>query len=953
MANACSSQKARTWEQLSDGVLLVGLITALVCFGGRHPWGYAGLIGGGLLAATVITARRIIYSNGRLCQTDGEWLILGGVSILLVQLIPLPKTWLSALSPQLDRVLLAWGHGATAGVLGSWDCLSLAPEETRIALSLWLAYSLIFFYTVQRIEDVDDVEMILRWLVPIAILLSALGLLQYFFSNNKFFWVYAHPFAKTNDAVKASFTNRNHFAQLMALAAGPLLWWYLPNDRFQMANRIGTRAFFGKGSGLEDAGVGYLKWLALPIVLLALLLTQSRGGTLAATFSLTIAGISLYRTGILKNRWLGTFAWAIGFLVTAVFIIGTDMFVRRWEAVAQLSLDQIDPGEARRAVWRNTWHAAQDFLATGSGCGTFSAVYPLYQTSRSSPHYYTHAENSYLQLLLETGIPGIVLLGLGCMTLIVWTWRAWKFAPSARHRTATGMIAAGLLGFAFHGLIDYVWYVPALAAVVAIFIGCLARLHQMAQADAQKEIAFKNNVSRPRQVRFVTPWSIPTVALVLCSLWEVPALQRAILAGAADLSWHHYLSLYRVSQWPDTWQKDMAAAPAEPSEPGKEFVPPNKTLASVDEVSVGEAVSATESAENLATLIAKEQEMTSLLISVIRQDPGRAEAHLRLAKAYLRLFDLVQRQSPNPMPLSQIRDAVMLSGFASQEELDRWLHVAIGDHINLLQRAREESLTALRLCPLLGEGYFVLGQLSFLDGGKEDDVITWFRQALRVRPYDGELLFRVGAEFALMGRQDEATSLWQRAFQCGRLYRFRLLERLIGNVPSEQIHQEITFLIDTFGPDLESLRYMYHRYRKQYPPEYLEPLRQAYTVALVTQLRDDQHTSCQRAELWLELHFLYLDGGNLEQALQCAEQAVRSDPLDYRSHYYLSLRLEEMGRFAEAEEHVRWCLQRRPGHNALRNRLHNLYQKRMKAEDEARAWRTAEAVPATAPRANR
>lgn len=954
MANPRLLQKRSSWDQLSDGVFLLGLVTTIVCFGGRHPWGYAGLVAGSLVAAGAIVTRHIIYDRGKLRRTGAEGLLLLGVGIPLIQLIPLPEAWLSALSPQFSHILPAWNEGVTATLLGRWQCLSVAPEETRIALSLWLAYSLIFFYTVQRIGDVDDVERILHWLVPIVVVLSILGLLQYLFSNNKFFWLYPHPFAKTNDAVKACFTNRNHFAEFVALTAGPLLWWCLAKNRSQRTRQYGTATSFDEPSRLGNRGLGYLKWLALPIVLLALLLTQSRGGILAATISLVVAGIALYQIGVLKKSWMGTFALGIAFLVAAVLVVGTDTIFRRWEAVAQLSWDQIDRGEARRSVWQNTWRAAQDFLVTGSGCGSFSAVYPLYQTTRSSRLYYTHAENGYLQVLLETGLPGVVLLALACGTLIVWTWRAWKFAPSNRHRSATGVIAGGLLAFASHGLVDYVWYVPALAAVVAILVGCLARLNQMARSEAQETAVPEKASHQSGRCRYVIPWPIPTMTILLCAMWEVPAVQRALSSGLAEFSWHQYLRLYRTAEWSDTWQSEEVAASSDDSSHSK------KGSETVDEISNAAprvaddpATSETDSDEEVSTLFAKEQKMVALLATVIRHDPSRAEARLRLAKAYLRLFDLVQRRSPNSMPLSQIRDAVMVSSFASQDELDRWLHIAIGDHVKLLQRARQEALTAVRLCPLLGEGYFILGQVSFLNGGREEDVVAWFRQALSVRPNDGELLFRVGAEFALMGWHDEAMSLWQRAFRCGRLYQYRLLERLIGCVPPDQVNQEITFLLETFEPDLEILRYMYRQYRKRYAPECLEPLPQAYALALTSQLRDDHPTPSQRAELWLELHFLYLDSGAPEQALQCAQQAVRCDPLDYRAHHYLSLRLEEMGRFAEAEEHVRWCLQRRPGHRALRNRLHNLYQKRMKAEDEERTWRMAESIPATGPQTNR
>lgn len=945
MARDPLQRPKRVWTRVSDAVFLVGLWGALLLFGGRHPWGHAVLIVVSLAAVALTMTQRMILKSWTTRPLGLGWLALAGVSIPLLQLIPLPENWLSFLSPQLRRILPAWNDPTTASTLGAWRCVSLAPAETQTALSLWLAYCLVFFYVIQRIEDIEDVESVLRWFVPIVLVLSIFGLLQYLFSNDKFFWLYEHPFAKTTDALKASFTNRNHFADFVALTAGLLLWWSLADRRPHGGSRRGPTALCEHQSLEGDDTHKYLRCFSLPLVFLALLLTQSRGGTLAAVIALVIAGVTLFRTGWLKAQWLGAFLLGLVFLMTAVLIVGTDTIAGRWEGLVNLSWEQLDRGEARRTVWQNTWRASQDFWPLGSGCGSFSVVYPLYQPSRSTSLYYTHAENGYLQVLLEAGLPGVFLIALTCATLVIWGWRAWRAAPTPRHRAAVGAVGAGLAAFAFHGLVDYVWYVPGLAAVVAILIACLVRLYQMTQLAAQHRTASATMSLASPSSSLTLRWTSFTVAFILCAAWQIPAAQRSFFAGIAEFSWHRFLALYRTADWSDLRGAIQSTVASNVVSPGDEELmdSENPGLSASDAPAASTATTMGFQGEG-PTQLATEREMIDLLLKAIHRDPRRAEAHLRLAKAHLRMFHLIQEQNENPMPLSQIRDAVFLSQFSSQEELDRWLQTAIGNHVTLLHSAKQEALSAVRLCPLLGEGYFILGQLSFLNGGREEDVMAWFRQSLAVRPNDGELLFRVGAELALAGQYQEALELWRRAFRCGRLYQIRLLERLMGSVPPGEIDQEITFLIETFEPDLEMLRYMYRQYRKRYPVASLDPLRRAYAVALTSQLRDERNPPSQRAELWLELHFLHLDAGEIQAALQCAEEAVRCNPLDYRAHHYLSLRLEEMGRFAEAEEHVRWCLQRRPGHRSLQNRLHNLYQKRMKAEDEARTWRMAEAV---------
>ena len=48
-----------------------------------------------------------------------------------------------------------------------------------------------------------------------AVLMAAFALVQYFAGNGRFYWFYEHPFSSASDAVKGSFTNRNHFAQFL------------------------------------------------------------------------------------------------------------------------------------------------------------------------------------------------------------------------------------------------------------------------------------------------------------------------------------------------------------------------------------------------------------------------------------------------------------------------------------------------------------------------------------------------------------------------------------------------------------------------------------------------------------------------------------------------------------------------------------------------------------------
>ncbi|WP_347245466.1 O-antigen ligase family protein [Thermogutta sp.] len=942
-----------------DGVLVGGLALTVLLLGGRSPWAEAALLatamtGAILVAIDAILSRRSVHLGG------AEWVLLGGVLLGVVQLCPLPVGWLHVLSPQRDQFLPAWQTPETASMLGEWHVISLTPQETRLGLGLWIAYSLLFVTVVYRVRRIEHVERYLRSIALGIVAVAVFGLLQYLFANGKFFWIYEHPFAHTRDAVKGSFVNRNHFAEFVALGIGPLLWWLLFRRPADRAKRSHSTGGFATSSGVEQ---NVLCWMALPVVVVALLLSFSRGGITASLVAALVAGGVLAGGGNVRGRWIGIVLIGLAVVAPAIAIVGPQTVTARWEGVFRLQWSEIDSAQARTHVWQNTWRAARDFWIAGSGIGSFSVVHPHYQSARYSAHYYTHAENGFLQILLETGLPGFLLLLAGLILLGRWTWIAVAQASDSRHRTAAAVVAAGLLAFTLHGLVDYVWYNPALAGVVSVLAGCLARLAQIAPACAevsQTRFSELSSFAEPAQIgksRTVVPAFALSLAVMLSLPVEVPLVTERYKAGFAELAWHRYLILYRqVGDVEELFQGETnmttvqnwemcelagknALAESTPSSDDQqdEDVENSEQTDAATSVSFVETQSSPEAiAGQFKEAAEKEREMIRYLQDVVRYDPKRSEAHLRLAKAYLRLFHLKQLYSANPMPLSQIRDAALHAGFASVEELRSWLRAAFGDHVELLDRASEESLIACRLCPLQAEAYFILGQTSFLRGESEGTLLTWYKQALAVRPNDGDLLFRIGAELAFMGRLEHGFVLWRKAFACGPWYRDRLLRFLVGRSPPELLDQEIAFLLDTFEPDLESLRLMYRLYRKRYPPEMLTRLQRTYALALRAALSRDEVPAEERSSLWLEAYFLFQDAGNEEQAIACAREAVRANPVSYRARYYLAISLEKAGMYAEAEEHLRWCVQRRPGHRALQKRLQDVASKRLEEEQLAR-----------------
>ena len=225
-----------------DGSLAGCIFVLPFLLGGQHALGR-------LLLVTLAVAAAVAWSVGNLLRAATKWtwspallLPLAAVVLVALQITPLSRPALDAISPHTSELLPLWkaDHDSTA-LLGTWSTVSLKPAATRAALVVLLAYSLLFWVTLQRIRAVEDVERLLRWIAVSAALAAGFGLVHLFTSNGKFFWFYQRPFTDTSLVPKGAFGNRNHFAHFLALGAGPLIWWLHQSFQRRSKQRPGDR----------------------------------------------------------------------------------------------------------------------------------------------------------------------------------------------------------------------------------------------------------------------------------------------------------------------------------------------------------------------------------------------------------------------------------------------------------------------------------------------------------------------------------------------------------------------------------------------------------------------------------------------------------------------------------------------------------------------------------------
>ena len=92
----------------------------------------------------------------------------------------------------------------------------------------------------------------------------------------------------------------------------------------------------------------------------------------------------------------------------------------------------------------------------GYGEASFAALYPAFAYSGASA--VRHAHSLYLQLLTESGIPGLVMF---VIVVVLFGQNCFEYLYRIKNSEARAVTVAGvaaLVGFLVMGITDYVWY---------------------------------------------------------------------------------------------------------------------------------------------------------------------------------------------------------------------------------------------------------------------------------------------------------------------------------------------------------------------------------------------------------------------------------------------------------------------------------------------------------------
>ncbi len=438
------------------------LAASLILGGGTR----SGFLGDAVLQILSVAALLVVLNrmfspelapDGMRWHTNARWAFAVCAVVWsgpILQLIPLPPGVWTRLP---DRALISRSYELLSQPL-PWFPISMVPSLTWTAWLSLLPPTAIFLGTALiGYRQRRQLSLVLLSVGLASVLLGLLQIAQGPDSSLRFF-----DYTNSTDAV-GFFANRNHFAALLyCLTVFAAAWAIDTVIITKTANRWFTSSML----------IVIASFTMLVVLIGAQSMARSRAGiglslaALASTFALAAFDRRTQSAKHATRLLAGAVMLALLFTVQLALFRILDRF------------DRDSLVEGRIAFTQRTYAIAQEHLLTGTGLGTFVAVFPLYERTEEllANTYVNHAHNDIAQLLMEAGAGGGVLMlgfGLWLAARAFGVWWPAASGPSDLDRALARSSVVVIALLMLHSVVDYPLRTGAMLAVFAFAAGLL------------------------------------------------------------------------------------------------------------------------------------------------------------------------------------------------------------------------------------------------------------------------------------------------------------------------------------------------------------------------------------------------------------------------------------------------------------------------------------------------
>ena len=331
-----------------------------------------------------------------------------------------------------------------------WTGRSAYRYQTISNLRLYCAYAVLAFLVVQLLRRTSQIQKLARIFSIYGSALAVFALIQSMTSDGKLYWIFTPGFGGW---IYGPYVNHNHYAGLMELLV-PIPLVLSLNDRVHSGGRR-------------------LALVAAALMASSIFLSGSRGGMAAFTVEIVILGGFVLRRDRLKMKRpvmaMGLFAVI---LMALLAWLGGGEVMQRIATIHEETQTELSGG-TRLDIDRDALKMFLQKPVLGWGLGVFADVYPEFR-SFSTNFTINAAHNDYLQLLVETGALGFMIM----LWFVLAMYRAAVRKLSNWTSDINGALALaamlGCTGILIHSLVDFNLQVPANAAMFYVLAAVAA-----------------------------------------------------------------------------------------------------------------------------------------------------------------------------------------------------------------------------------------------------------------------------------------------------------------------------------------------------------------------------------------------------------------------------------------------------------------------------------------------
>jgi len=446
--------------------LLLLLLWLPLPWGSHRAWAeHLLVLWAGLLLALACLAR-VVSDAPQPLPSRYRWsaaLWLCWLAWIALQTAALEPQRLAAWSPQAAAL-----HAAVASLgVGPLDSLSIMPGATLDELLLSLGYFALYLVAALTCRERERRRRVAAVLVFSGLVQAVYGSLmtlsgaEFGFLARKTYYL---GFAT------GTFVNRNHLAAYLELTSAVGLGLILSE----------LKAGAGGGWRLRLSGWIELAFstkarvrIAMAMMVVGLVLTRSRMGNTAFFVALCVTGLAYIA---LRERQLLMRA----VLLFASLLLVDTLIVSHWfglsQVVERIEATRIEQ-EERPLVYQALPRMLPAYRTAGSGLGSFAQAFMPYRPPQVRG-YYDHAHNDYMEFLVETGVPGLLLLLLLVGVHLLHALQViWKRRDRLPQGIGVGFVMASL-ALAIHATVEFSFQIPAVAASYIALMGLVLSCSQ-------------------------------------------------------------------------------------------------------------------------------------------------------------------------------------------------------------------------------------------------------------------------------------------------------------------------------------------------------------------------------------------------------------------------------------------------------------------------------------------